>query len=83
MMKILQIMAITHNYSYLIEHYKWDVWNVGGACEMGRQNNNEAVLGRVGEGLIMLKLIRKRKINWLGYRQRRKPLLMDSLEGMV
>ena len=45
--------------------------------------NNAVVLERVGEGRIMLELIRKRKRNWLGYWIRRNCLLMDALQGMV
>ncbi|KAJ4440155.1 hypothetical protein ANN_08293 [Periplaneta americana] len=44
---------------------------------------NEAVLERVGEERMMLKLIRKRKRNWLGHWLRRNCLLKDALEGMV
>ncbi|KAJ4449867.1 hypothetical protein ANN_01273 [Periplaneta americana] len=43
---------------------------------------NEAVLERVGEERMMLKLIRKRKRNWLGHWLRRNCLLKDALEGM-
>ena len=41
------------------------------------------VLERVGEGRIMLELIRKRKRNWLGHWLRRYYLLKIALEGMV
>ena len=34
-----------------------------GACKMDRQNENAVVLERVGEGRIMVELIRKRKRN--------------------
>ncbi|KAJ4442639.1 hypothetical protein ANN_04228 [Periplaneta americana] len=44
---------------------------------------NEAVLERVGEERMKLKLIRKRKKNWLGQWLRRNCLLKDALEGMV
>ena len=44
---------------------------------------NTVVLERVGEGRIMLELIRKRKRNWLGHWLRRNCLLKDALEGMV
>ncbi|KAJ4428261.1 hypothetical protein ANN_24278 [Periplaneta americana] len=44
---------------------------------------NEAVLERVDEGRMMLKLIRKRKRNWLYHWLRRNCLLKDALEGMV
>ena len=41
------------------------------------------VLERVGEGRIMLELIKKRKRNWLGQWLRWNCLLKDALEGMV
>ena len=44
---------------------------------------NAVVLERVGEGRIMLELIRKRKRNWLGHWLRRNSLLKNALEGMV
>ena len=42
---------------------------------------NAVVLERVGEGRIMLELIKKRKINWLVHWLRRNCLLKDALEG--
>ena len=42
---------------------------------------NAVVLERMGEGRIMLELIRKRKRNWLGHWLRRNCLLKDALEG--
>ena len=50
---------------------------------MDRQNKNSVVLERVGEGRIMLELIMKRKVNWLGHWLRRNCLLKDDLEGIV
>ena len=44
---------------------------------------NAVVLERVGEGRIMVEMIRERKRNWLGHWLRRNCLLKDSLEGMV
>ena len=44
---------------------------------------NTVVLERVGEGRIMLELIRQRKRNWLGHWLRSNCLLKDALEGMV
>ena len=41
------------------------------------------VLERVGEGRIMLELMKKGKRNWLGHLLRRNCLLKDVLEGMV
>ena len=37
----------------------------------------------VGDGRIMLELIKKRKRNWLGHWLRRNGLLKDALEGMI
>ena len=53
------------------------------ACKMDRQNKNVVVLERVGEGRIMLELIKKRKWYWLGHRLRRDCQLKDALEGML
>ena len=53
-----------------------------GMCKMDKIKN-AVVLERVGEGRIMLELIKKRKINWLGNWLRRNCLLKDALEGMV
>ncbi|KAJ4449638.1 hypothetical protein ANN_01042, partial [Periplaneta americana] len=44
---------------------------------------DEVVLERLGEERMMLKLIRKRKRNWLGHWLRRNCLLKDALEGIV
>ncbi|KAJ4439714.1 hypothetical protein ANN_07842 [Periplaneta americana] len=55
-----------------MEHVKWT-----------DRIRNEAVLERVSEERMMLKLIRKRKRNWLGHWLRRNCLLKDALEGMV
>ncbi|KAJ4440032.1 hypothetical protein ANN_08163 [Periplaneta americana] len=44
---------------------------------------NEALLERVGEERMLLKLIRKRKRNWLGHWLRRNCLLKDALKGIV
>ena len=44
---------------------------------------NAVVLERVGEGRIMLELIKKRKRNCLGHWLRRNCLLKDALEGKL
>ena len=54
-----------------------------GACKMDRKIKNAVVLERVGEGRIMMELIKKRKRNWLGHWLRRNCLLKNALEGMV
>ena len=50
-----------------------------GVCKMDRQKKS-VVLERVGEGSIMVELIRKRKSNWLGHWPRRNCVLKDVLE---
>ena len=44
---------------------------------------NAVMLQRVGEGRIMLEVIKKRKRNWLGHWIRRNCLLKDALGEMV
>ena len=44
---------------------------------------NAVVLERVGEGRLMLELIKRRERNWLGRWLRRIYLLKDAVEGMV
>ena len=55
-----------------MEHVKWT-----------DKITNAVVLERVGEGRIILQLIKKKKRNWLGHWLRRNYLLKDALEGMV
>ena len=54
-----------------------------GECKMDTHNKNAVVLERVGEGRIMMELIRKRKRYWLGHWLKRNCLLKDAVEGMV
>ena len=44
---------------------------------------NGVVLERVGEGRIMVEMLKKKKINWLGHWLRRNCLLKDALDGMI
>ena len=44
---------------------------------------NAVVLERVGEGRMMLELIKKRKRNWLGHWLRRNCQLKDALEAIL
>ena len=53
------------------------------ACGINKVSCTEGVLERVGEGRIMLELIKKMKINCLGHWPRRNCLLKDALEGLV
>ena len=66
-----------------IEAFEMWIWRRMERVKWTDRIRNEAVLERVGEERMMLKLIRKRKRNWLGHWMRRKCLLKDALEGMV
>ncbi|KAJ4427210.1 hypothetical protein ANN_24827 [Periplaneta americana] len=57
---------------------------MAGLCEGGNEPSGSLkAICKMGEERMMLKLIRKRKRNWLGRRLRRNCLLKDELEGMV
>ncbi|KAJ4452145.1 hypothetical protein ANN_03663 [Periplaneta americana] len=62
-----------------IEAYEMWIWRRMERVKWTDRIRNEAVLERVGEERMMLKLIRKRKRNWLGT----GCLLKNALEGMV
>ncbi|KAJ4445068.1 hypothetical protein ANN_06867 [Periplaneta americana] len=66
-----------------IEVFEMWIWRRIKRVKWTERVRNEAVLERVDEERIMLKLIRKRKRNWLGHWLRRNYLLKDALEGMV
>ena len=66
-----------------IEAFEMWIWRRMERVKWTDRIRNEAVLERVGEERMMLKLIRKRKRNWLGHWLRRNCLLKDALEGMV
>ena len=59
------------------------VWRRTERVKWTDEMKNAVVLERMGEGRIMLELIRKRKRNWLGHWLKRNCLLKDALEGMV
>ena len=61
----------------------FEMWIWRSMERVNGQTKNAIVLERVGEGKIMLELIRRRKRNWLGYWLRRNCLLNEALEGMV
>ena len=54
-----------------------------GACKMDGLYKNAVVLERVGEGRIMLELIKRRKRNWQDHWIRKNCLLKAALEEMV
>ena len=66
-----------------LEAFELWVWRRMERVKWTDKIKNAVVLERMGEGRIMLELIWKRKINWLGHWLRRNCLLKDALEGMV
>ncbi|KAJ4436026.1 hypothetical protein ANN_18652 [Periplaneta americana] len=66
-----------------LEAFEMWIWRRMERVKWTDRIRNEAVLERVDKERMMLKLIRRRKRNWLGYWLRRNCLLKDALEGMV
>ena len=66
-----------------LEAFEMWVWRRMERVKWTDKMKNAVVLERVGKGRIMLKVIRKRKRNWLGHWLRRNCLLKNALEGMV
>ena len=66
-----------------LEAFEMWVWRWMESVKWTDKIKNAVVLERVGEGRIMLELIRKKKRNWRGHRLRRNCLLKDAVEGMV
>ncbi|KAJ4447807.1 hypothetical protein ANN_09815 [Periplaneta americana] len=64
-----------------IEAFEMWIWRRMERVKWTVRIRNEAILERVGEERMMLKLIRKSKRNWLGHWLRRNCLLKDALEG--
>ena len=59
------------------------IWRKTNRVKWTDKIKNAVVLEIVGEGRIMLELIKKRIRNWLGHWIRRNCLLKDALEVMV
>ena len=66
-----------------LEAFQTRIWRRMERVKWTDKIKTAVVLERVGEGGIMLGLIKKRKINWLGHWLRRNCLLKNALEGMV
>ncbi|KAJ4433155.1 hypothetical protein ANN_15412 [Periplaneta americana] len=66
-----------------IEAFEMWIWRRMECVKWTDRVRKEAVLQKVGEERMMLKLIRKRKRSWLSHWLRRKCLLEDALEEMV
>ena len=72
--------ALQRNEQKLLEAFEVRVWRRMERVKWTDKIKNAVVLERVGEGKIMLELIRKRKRNWLGHWLRSNCLLKDALE---
>ena len=66
-----------------LETFEMWVWRRMESVKWTDKIKKVVVLERVGEGKIMLEIIKKRKRNWLVHWLRRNCLLKDALEGMV
>ena len=66
-----------------LEAFQTQIWRRMEHVKWTDKIKNAVVLEIVGEGRIMLKLIKKRKRNWLGHWLRRNCLLKNTLEAMV
>ncbi|KAJ4438698.1 hypothetical protein ANN_14645 [Periplaneta americana] len=78
-----EIWTLRRSEEKRIEAFEMWIWRIMGRVKWTDRIRNEAVLERVGEERMMLKLIRKRKRNWLGHWLRINCLVKDALEGMV
>ena len=72
--------TLRRNEQKQLEAFEMWVWRRVEPVKWTDKIKNAVVLQRVGEGRIMLELIRKRKVNWLGHWLRRNYLLKDALE---
>ena len=59
--------TLRRNEQKQLEAFELWVWRRMERVKWTHKIKNAVVLERLGEGIIMLELIRKRKINWLGY----------------
>ena len=72
--------AVWWNEQKQLEAFEMWVWRRIERVKWTDKINNAVVLERVGEGRIMLELIRQRKRNWLCHWLKRNCLLKDALE---
>ena len=75
--------TLQQNEQKQLEAFGMWVWRRMERVKWTHKIKNAVVLESVGEGRIMLELIRKRKRNWLGHWLRRNCLLKNAVEGMV
>ena len=75
--------TLRRNEQKQLEAFEMWVWRRMERVKWTDKIKNAVVLERLGEGRIMLELIKKRKRNWLDHWLRRNCLLKDALESMV
>ena len=78
----MQTWTLRRNEQKRLEAFEMLIWRRMERVNWTDNIKNAIVLERVGEGRIMVELM-KRKRNWLGHWLGRNFLLKDALEGMV
>ena len=78
-----EILTLRRNEQKLLEALEMWIWRKMERVKWTDKIKNAVELERVGEGRIMLELIKKRKRNWLDHWLKRNCLLKDYLEGLV
>ena len=77
---VAETWTLRRNEQKRLEAYEVWIWRRMKRVKWTDKIKNAVVLERVGEGRIMLEMIRNRKRNWLGHWLRRYCLLKDALE---
>ena len=75
--------TLRRNEQKRLEAFEMWIWRRMERLKWTDKIKNAAVLEKVGEGRIILELIKKKKRNWLGHWLRRNCLLKDAKEEMV
>ena len=79
----IKVWTLRRNDEKQLEAFEMWIWRRMERVKHTDKIKNAVMLERVGEGRIMLELIKKRKRNWLGHWLRRNCVLTDALEGIV
>ena len=75
--------TLRRNEQKRLDTFEMSIWRRLERVKLTDKIKNAAVLERLGEGRIMLELIKKSKRNWLGHWLRRNCLLKDAVERMA
>ena len=75
--------TLRRNEKKRLEAFEMWIWRIMERVNWTDKTKNAVVLERVGDVIIKLELIKKRKRNWLDQWLRRNCLLKDALERMV